>query len=126
VSALGRPRRRAIGTLGEDLACRYLADHGYSIVERNWRCRAGEIDIVAQDGLCWVFVEVKTRRGRAVENPEEAVSRRKAARLTDLAATWLCDHDLTDVDWRIDLVAIELDRDGGVRSAHVARALVAE
>jgi len=112
--------------LGEDLACRYLADQGYRIVERNWRCRAGEIDVVAQDGECWVFVEVKTRRGRGVENPEEAVSRRKAARLTDLAATWLCDHDLANVDWRIDLVAIELDRDGGLRSAHVARALVAE
>jgi len=108
--------RRGAGLAAEERACRHLERQGFTVLARNYRVPGGE----------WVFVEVKTRRGRAVENPEEAVSRRKAARLTDLAATWLCDHDLTDVDWRLDLVAIELDRDGGVRSAHVARALVAE
>ncbi len=118
--------KRATGVRGEDLACQLLERQGYRIVERNWRCRTGEVDVVAQDGATWVFAEVKTRRGRSVENPEEAVSRAKVGRLADLAATWLCEHGLTDADWRIDLVAIELDRAGDVRSAHIARALVAE
>ncbi len=118
--------KRATGVRGEDLACQLLERQGYRIVERNWRCRTGEVDVVAQDGATWVFAEVKTRRGRSVENPEEAVSRAKVGRLADLAATWLCEHGLSDADWRIDLVAIELDRAGDVRSAHIARALVAE
>ncbi len=118
--------KRTTGILGENLACQALAERGYLIVERNWRSSRGEVDIVARDGDCWVFAEVKTRRGRWVENPEEAVSAQKVARLADLAATYLCDHGLADVDWRIDLVSIGLGRDGHLRTLNVAKALVAE
>ena len=98
------------GQLGEDIACRVLARRGYEIIERNWRCRAGEIDIVARDGPCWAFVEVKTRHEQSAELAEESLTQRKAQRLVGLAQTYLSDAQLGDVDWRIDLVAIELDR----------------
>lgn len=117
---------RRTGALGEDCACRALEERGYRIVERNWRTARGEVDVVARDGECWVFVEVKTRRGRRAENPEEAVSPRKVRRLTDLAYTYLCDHGLAGVDWRLDLVAIDLDAGGRERSLEIVRALVAD
>jgi len=105
---------RRIGQLGEDLATTAIERRGYEIVERNWRCKTGEIDIVARDGECWVFVEVKTRRGHRSGLPEEALTPRKAERLIVLAETYLGEHELDRVDWRIDLVAIELGRDDRV------------
>lgn len=109
-----RPRQET-GRLGESLACDALAKRGYGIVERNWRCASGEIDIVARDGACWVFVEVKTRRGHAAGLPEDGLTERKAERLAELGQIYLGEHDLGNVDWRIDLVAIELDARDGVR-----------
>ena len=100
--------RQRLGRLGEDLACASLARRGYVIVERNWRCPRGEIDIVARDGECWVFVEVKTRRGRGAGLPEDGLTRRKGERLAELAEMYLHQHALGQVGWRIDLVAIEL------------------
>jgi len=105
--------RQAIGRHGEDLACEYLQQRGYEIVERNWRCARGEIDIVARDGDCWAFVEVKTRRGHAVQYPEEGVNDAKRARLAELAMRYLAEGNYAEVDWRLDLLAIEL----GERSA---------
>ena len=111
--------KREIGNLGESLACDSLARRGYTIVERGWRTPQGEVDIVARDGDCWVFVEVKTRRGRGAGLPEEALTPRKAERLTELALAYLSEHALGDVDWRLDLVAIELDASGGVKRLDV-------
>ena len=102
--------RRETGQLGEEMACRMLRSRGYQIVMRNWRCPEGEIDIVAQDGECWTFVEVKTRHGHAFGTPEEALSAHKAAQVMQLAQIYLSEHAVESVDWRIDLVAIELDR----------------
>lgn len=73
--------RGALGRYGEDLAARLLADAGMAVLERNWRCRAGEIDIVARDGDAVVFCEVKTRRAGCFEHPMEAVTPAKADRL---------------------------------------------
>ena len=106
---------KKVGKLGEQLACESLARRGYEIVERNWRCSRGEIDIVARDGDCWVFVEVKTRRGRGAGLPEDGFTRRKAERLTELAQIYLFERALGQVDWRIDLAAVELDAQGRVR-----------
>ncbi len=117
---------KATGAAGEELACRALEERGYRVVERNWRTARGEVDVVARDGDCWVFVEVKTRRGRRAENPEEAIPPRKVRRLTDHAYTYLCDHDLANVDWRIDFVAVDLDSANAARSLRVYQALVAE
>jgi putative endonuclease len=104
----------ARGRRGEALAARELERRGYSIVERNWRCEAGEIDLVAREGETWAFVEVKLRTGRAYGLPEEAITHRKRDRLLNAALMYLAERDLTDVIWRIDVVAIVTERGGGV------------
>ncbi|MEV0280644.1 YraN family protein [Streptomyces sp. NPDC050610] len=82
-------RRRALGRYGEDLAARQLTEAGMAVLERNWRCRDGEIDIVALDGDALVICEVKTRRAGPYEHPMAAVAPAKAARLRRLAERWL-------------------------------------
>lgn len=81
-----------LGRFGEQLAARYLTDAGLVVLERNWRCARGEIDIIAVDGGALVFVEVKTRSSTAYGDPAEAVTRAKAGRLRLLAAQWLSDR----------------------------------
>jgi putative endonuclease len=103
-----RDDRRGLGRHGEDLAARHLAAQGYEILERNWRCPAGELDLVARDGDCLAFVEVRTRRGPEMGSPEESVTLAKQARLVILAETYLLAHDWPG-PWRIDVVAVEMD-----------------
>jgi putative endonuclease len=104
--------RGALGRYGEELAARRLAEAGMTVLERNWRCRDGEIDIVAWDGDALVVCEVKTRRAGAYEHPMAADTRRKALRLRDLAARWLTDRWLVrhagppPGGVRIDLVGV--------------------
>lgn len=117
---------RELGILGERLASESLARRGYTIVERGWRTARGEVDIVARDGECWVFVEVKARRGHAAGLPEEALTPRKIARLIDLAQAYLAEHALVDVDWRLDLVAIELNAKGGVERLDILPCVVTD
>lgn len=78
----------ALGRWGEDMAAHALRERGYTILERNWRCRSGEIDIIAVDGDCIVIVEVKTRRTVQFGHPLESVTPRKCARLRVLAGEW--------------------------------------
>ena len=112
--------RQKLGRWGEQLAAERLQSLGYVILERNWRCRRGEIDLVAQAGDVLVFVEVKTRRGRDYGTPEEAITRSKAKRLLELGRRYMLEHDLEDVEWRIDLVAVELDQQGKLlRCEHI-------
>lgn len=85
---------------------------GYEIVARNFRCPAGEIDIVARRGGVWAFVEVRTRRGLQFGSPEESITRRKRAHLIAAAQTYLQQNHVEDVDWRIDLVAVEFTPNG--------------
>jgi putative endonuclease len=103
--------RRGLGRYGEELAARHLAEQGYEIVTRNWRCDRGELDLVAHTGDCLAFVEVRTRRGRRLGTPEESITPAKQARLIDLAMAYLQEHAWAG-DWRIDVVAIEMDRRG--------------
>jgi putative endonuclease len=79
----------AIGRYGEDVAARRLGEAGLTVIERNWRCREGEIDIVAVEGATLVFCEVKTRSTVSHGSPAEAVTTAKAARLRRLALRWL-------------------------------------
>lgn len=117
--------RRRLGQWGEALAAERLAGLGYRILERNWRCALGEIDVVAQDGDILVFVEVKTRRSMNFGAPEESVTQAKGRRLLDLGVQYCADHDLDDVEWRIDLVAIEIDNDGILqRYEHIPNAVL--
>ncbi len=117
---------QGLGALGEELAAEALRVRGWAILDRNWRCRAGEIDLVARDGECYVFVEVKTRHGHAVQFPEDALTPTKAARLESLAQLYLARHGLEDVTWRLDLVAIELDRRGQVQRLAITSAVTTQ
>ena len=103
--------RQLLGRWGESVAATYLKAQGYKIVARNWRCRQGEVDLVAQAGAEYVFVEVKTRRGQGMGLPEEGLTPAKQKKLLAVAEQYMLAHDL-DADWRVDLVAVELDAAG--------------
>lgn len=79
----------AVGRHGEQLAAEHLEAAGLQILARNWRCREGELDIVARDGAVLVFAEVKTRSSLAYGSPAEAVNRAKSARIRQLALRWI-------------------------------------
>jgi len=116
---------KALGRLGEELAARALAARGYRIRERNWRCPAGELDIVAQDGDVLAFVEVKTRRGREFGTPEEGVTPAKQAKLIELTATYVQESGWPG-DWRIDVVAVELTPGGKLLRVEIIQNAVGE
>ncbi len=103
--------RKKLGQRGEELTVAHLEERGYVVRERNWRCLAGEIDIVAEEGGCLVFVEVRTRRGREYGSPEESVTPAKQAKLVEVAQTYLQEHRW-EGDWRIDVVAVEMTSGG--------------
>lgn len=98
--------RTELARRGEDAATAYLERIGYTIVHRNWRCPAGEADIVALDGESVVIVEVKTRRSNRAGTPEEAVSPTKQKRLGRVARHYLAESGLNDSALRFDVVAI--------------------
>ena len=104
------PKR--LGNWGEKVAGELLKAKGYTLLCQNWRCPRGEMDLIAQDGETLVFVEVKTRRGRALGTPEDAITPHKARTLFTVAQTYLAQEELGDIPWRIDLIAIELDNTG--------------
>ncbi len=123
-----RTARQGLGDAGEKLARRRLEQLGYEFISANWRCRAGELDLVMRDGDVVVFVEVKTRRGEALGSAEEAVTATKAARLFRAAEAFLATRpDFADAFWRVDLVAITLARSGAVsRITHLVDAIRVE
>jgi len=104
--------RVKLGRRGEELAVAELTRCGYEIVARNWRCQVGEVDVVARRNEAWTFFEVRTRRGREFGTPEESLTPAKQQRMIDVALTYLAEHDLNDVDWRVGLVAVEMNRAG--------------
>lgn len=110
---------QAVGAYGERLAVRHLIDSGLVLLDRNWRCNAGEIDIIARDGDVLVFCEVKTRRSAGFGTPAEAVDRRKVARLRHLAAQWLAEAGVRPADVRFDVVAVVTPRRGTPRVEHI-------
>jgi putative endonuclease len=102
---------RQLGRYGEDVAAEYLEKIGMEIVERNWRCRDGEVDIVALEGDVLVIVEVKTRTGHGAGHPLEAVTPQKVARLRRLALAWATEHPQKGRRLRIDVVGITVQSD---------------
>jgi len=113
--------KRSLGRRGEKIAVAHLQDQGYSILDRNWRCSAGELDIVAREGETLTFVEVRTRRGNRFGSAEESITPAKQAKLVELAQTYLQEHSLSDQAWRIDVVAVEMDRRGEVKRLNLIR-----
>jgi putative endonuclease len=112
----------AVGRYGEDVAARHLADAGLEIVERNWRCREGEIDIVAREHSVLVFCEVKTRSSELFGLPAEAVTRRKADRLRRLAYLWLQERQVRVAEIRFDVVGVVRSPAGAATVDHVRAA----
>jgi putative endonuclease len=95
-----------LGQQGEQLAASFLTEAGLEILDRNWRCAHGEIDIVARDGQTLVICEVKTRSGVRFGTPVEAITKQKAARLRRLAAAWVTAHSLFFKEIRIDAIGV--------------------
>lgn len=98
--------RRALGESGEDLAADLYLRQGFVIVDRNYRCRMGELDVVARKGSMMVFCEVKTRSSDRWGDPSEAVGRVKQGRLRRLAGHWLATHRTRHVEIRFDVVTV--------------------
>ncbi len=100
------PARRALGAYGEDVAARHLVEQGMVLLERNWRCAEGEIDLVLRDGATLVVCEVKTRTTVLAGTPHEAITDAKLDRLQRLGARWAAERGVRPPDTRIDLVAV--------------------
>jgi putative endonuclease len=117
--------RQSLGSAGEQIARHHLERNGYRFITANWRCRAGEFDLVMRHDEVLVFVEVKTRHGERLGAAEEAIVPRKAGRLLRAAQYYLMTRpDLADTFWRIDLVAVTLDGNGAIqRLTHVEDAV---
>jgi len=112
----------AVGAYGERVAARTLTDAGMRVLDRNWRCLTGELDIVALDGDAGVFCEVKTRRGEAFGAPVEAVVPAKVRRLRALASLWLAEHPDTRGEVRFDVVSVWLQPAGPAAVEHLRAA----
>ncbi|MDY6912416.1 MAG: YraN family protein [Chloroflexota bacterium] len=106
--------RKRLGAFGERVAGEYLKKHGYKILQTNFRCSGGEIDIVAQDGHCIAFVEVRTKRDWQYGTPEESITPTKKAKLIELAQTYVQENCEASQFWRIDVVAIEIGQRGQI------------
>jgi putative endonuclease len=104
--------RKELGDIGEKLARDFLKKKGYKIRETNFRCREGEIDIIARKKDCLVFVEVRTKTGTDFGSPEESVTIAKKERLIASALAYLNSHKDLPKSWRIDFIAVELDQKG--------------
>jgi putative endonuclease len=109
----------AVGAYGERVAARLLRSAGMRLLDRNWRCPQGELDIVAQDGQEIVFCEVKTRRGDEFGSPAEALTWSKRHRLRLLAQKWLAEHPDVHGDVRFDVVSVVAQRRGRAQSEHL-------
>ena len=98
--------RRALGDSGEDLVARWYAQRGYRVLDRNWRCREGELDVIAARNGVVVFCEVKTRRSARFGAPFEAVTWAKQRRLRALAARWLRANPQRGAELRFDVASV--------------------
>ncbi len=118
--------KRETGLKGEQLACEFLGKNGYDIVERNYRCPEGEIDVVARQQETLVFIEVRTKTSRRFGGPEESITPVKAARLKKLAELYGQSHNNLPETWRIDVVAIQMNKDGRASRIEIIENAVSE
>ncbi len=115
---------KELGIHGEKVAEKHLVDLGYRILDRNWRWRKGELDLVAEQDEEIVFVEVKARRSQTYGLPEESITRSKREKLIQTAYAYLRSVNRQDAAWRIDVVAIDMEDDGTViRLEHIVSAV---
>lgn len=109
----------ALGAYGERLAAQHLVAQGLVVLDRNWRCDAGEIDLVLRDGAVLVVCEVKTRASLVCGTPHEAITPAKLERLKRLASLWAEEHGVQTAEVRIDLVAVQCPTRGAASVEHV-------
>ena len=114
--------RQAVGAYGEGVAARHLQERGLEVLERNWRCPHGEVDLILREGDDVVFCEVKTRRGTAFGSPAEAIGHRKVARLRRMAPYWLQVTGVHPREVRFDVVEVWPQRRGAPRVEHTRAA----
>ena len=112
-------RKQAMGRYGEELAARHLTGLGMALLDRNWRCREGEIDLVLRDGAALVVCEVKTRSDDRHGSPHEAITDVKLERLRLLGERWAQAHGVRPPETRIDLVAVLRPHRGRSQLEHV-------
>jgi len=113
------PKASTLGITGERIAENYLKERGLQILDRNWRIKEGELDLVAHD--CdhqIIFIEVKTRSTAAFGDPLESITREKALRIQRLALAWLATHQRLGANYRIDVVGIVIGRSGEISLDH--------
>jgi putative endonuclease len=122
VEEFDMPTNQELGARGEDLAARHLEHIGLEVIERNWRHRSGELDIIAREGETMVFVEVKTRSGIGYGTPAEAVTYTKQTRIRGLALQWLSLRGGPWVHIRFDVIAIVIGRGDDPVLTHVRAA----
>jgi putative endonuclease len=115
-------KRKQTGEYGETVAVDYLLSKGYRILERNWRCPLGELDIIAENDRRLIFVEVRARHGDRFGPAEASLTPAKQARLVELAHSYLQSIDLPDRSWQIDVVAVRLGSDHP-RVKHIENAI---
>lgn len=113
-----------LGKQGEQAAAEYLQNQGYTVLERNYRCLAGELDLVVRRGDVLVFVEVKTRRCLRYGRPCEAVNYYKKQHIIRTAKWYICQHRLAGLHYRFDVVEV-LARAGDMSINHIANAFEA-
>jgi putative endonuclease len=114
--------RKAVGEYGERVAERYLTAAGLVVLDRNWRCSDGEVDLILQDGPDVVFCEVKTRRSDAFGSPAEAIRTAKVRRLRKLAVRWLIETEQHPRELRFDVVEVLMHQRDGVLVEHIRAA----
>lgn len=115
-------KRKQTGRQGEEIAAGYLTGKGYKMVERNWRCPTGELDLIMELGDTLVFIEVRTRRGQRFGPAEASLTPAKQARLIELAQTYLQEKAALSPAWRIDVVAVRLGQ-GAAQVKHIENAV---
>jgi len=112
--------KKKVGKKGEEIALSFLRKRGYNILDRNFRCRLGELDIVAEENNQIVFIEVKTRENLSFGLPQESLDYLKKKRLTRLALFYLASRHLKNISCRFDVVAVFLKK-GRVENIHLIK-----
>ena len=111
--------KQSLGKLGEALAANFLEQKGYIIIATNWHCRYGEVDIVACLNNVWAFVEVKTRQGDKTEDAFTVITSKKQQKIIKTVQSFCAEHNLDDIDWRIDAIAVVFPHNGQPIIEHV-------
>ncbi|MCP4343047.1 MAG: YraN family protein [Desulfobulbaceae bacterium] len=114
--------RQRLGKIGEQAVAKFLKKYGYKILAQNYRCKLGEIDIIAKDGPVLVFIEVKTRSGTSYGCPAAAVNMRKQRQISKAAQCYLAEHSLFDSPARFDVVSVLCDHNNNHHFDHINNA----